>query len=145
MSDGIWHEVGRAVIHPWHHDHYGHMNVRHYAPFFDDGIYHFWARMGLPTGQMAQAHGLHSVTAQETTRFLRELKAGDLIVLEGRLDRVGSRSVTFTLRMRHAETGTVHATCEVVEVIFDPAARTSAPMPDPVRAQLLRHLPGGAA
>jgi acyl-CoA thioester hydrolase len=23
----------RGVVHPWHHDHFGHMNVRHYAPF----------------------------------------------------------------------------------------------------------------
>lgn len=89
------------------------------------------------------AHGLHTVAAQETTRFLRELKAGDLVVIEGRLDRVGRRSVGFTLRMRHVDTGIVHATCEVVEVIFDPVARASAPMPEAVRAQLLRHLPGG--
>ena len=136
MTDSNWTEVGRGVIHPWHHDHYGHMNVRHYAPFFDDAIYHFWAALGLSTGQMADEFGLHTVTAQETTRFLRELKAGDLIVIEGRLDRIGTRSVTFTLRMRHADSGTIHATCEVVEVIFDPATRASAPMPDAMRSRL---------
>ncbi|WP_292294653.1 hypothetical protein, partial [Marivita sp.] len=32
-------EVMRAVVHPWHHDHFGHMNVRHYATFFDDATY----------------------------------------------------------------------------------------------------------
>ena len=130
----------RGVVHPWHHDHFGHMNVRHYAPFFDDATYHLWTRLGLPYSTMLPEHGVHTVTAQATTRFLRELKGGDLIVIDGATTRLGNRSASFLLRMLHADTGELHATYDLVEVFFDPKARRSAPMPETVRAKLAAHL-----
>jgi acyl-CoA thioester hydrolase len=129
-------EVMRGVIHPWHLDHFGHMNVRHYAPFFDDAIYHLWAQLGLSYDQMEARFGIHAVTAQASTGFRRELVAGDLIVIDAAVARLGNRSCTFHLRMLHAVTGVVHATYDVVEVFFDPATRHSAAMPDAVRATL---------
>jgi acyl-CoA thioester hydrolase len=129
-------ELLRAVVHPWHHDHFGHMNVRHYAPFFDDACYHMWMRLGLCYARMQDAHGVHTVTAEGKTRFLRELTAGDLIVIDGAVSRIGTRSCVFHLRMLNADTGIVHATYDAVEVFFDPVARRSAPMPDALRAKL---------
>lgn len=129
-------EVLRGVIHPWHQDHFGHMNVRHYAPFFDDATYHMWTRLGLPYCDMQAHYGVHTVSAQATTRFIRELTAGDLIVIDGAVCRIGTRSCTFQLRMRHADTGLDHASYEVVEVFFDPATRASTDMPDAVRMRL---------
>lgn len=29
-----------SVVHPWHCDDMGHMNVRHYAAMFDDASFH---------------------------------------------------------------------------------------------------------
>jgi acyl-CoA thioester hydrolase len=133
-------EVMRGVIHPWHLDHFGHMNVRHYAPFFDDAIYHVWALLGLSYAHMQTHFGIHAVTAQATTGFQQELTAGDLIVIDASVRRLGHRSCTFLLRMRHADTGAIHATYEVVEVFFDPTTRKSTPMPDAVRAALQLHL-----
>ncbi|MGY6696850.1 MAG: acyl-CoA thioesterase [Roseinatronobacter sp.] len=129
-------ELLRGVIHPWHHDHFGHMNVRHYAPFFDDACYHMWTRLGVPYRDMQARYGVHTVSAQATTRFMKELRAGDLIVIDGGVGKIGTRSCTFELRMRHADTGDEHAIHEVVEVFFDPATRRSTAMPDPIRAQL---------
>ncbi len=129
-------ELLRGVIHPWHHDHFGHMNVRHYAPFFDDACYHIWTRLGLPYSRMIPEHGVHTVTAEAKTRFVRELTAGDLIVIDGAVTRIGTRSTVFGFRMLHADTGALHATCDVVEVFFSPETRASAPMPDAVRALL---------
>jgi acyl-CoA thioester hydrolase len=129
-------ELLRGVVHPWHHDHFGHMNVRHYAPFFDDATYHLWTRLGLAYSEMQASHGVHMVTAQATTRFVQELQAGDLIVIEGSVERLGTKSCTFHLRMLHADTGALHATYDLVEVFFDPQTRKSAPMPQAVRSQL---------
>ena len=131
-------ELLRGVVHPWHHDHFGHMNVRHYAPFFDDAVYHMWTALGLPYAAMASDHGLHTVTAEAKTRFLRELTAGDLISIDGAVARVGTKSCAFHLRMLHADTGALHATCDVVEVFFDPATRAAAAMPEAVRSALGR-------
>ena len=129
-------ELLRAVVHPWHLDHFGHMNVRHYAPFFDDATYHMWTRVGLPYSTMLAEHGRHCVTAQATTRFARELIAGDLIAIHGALKRLGNKSVTFQLEMSHADTGNLHASYEITEVFFDPKTRSSAEMPGLVRERL---------
>jgi len=131
-------EVLRAVVHPWHLDHFGHMNVRHYAPFFDDATYHFWTCAGVPYSGMLAEHGVHCVTAQATTRFVRELVAGDLVVISGVVARLGTKSVAFEFEMRHADTGALHAAYEMTEVFFDPKTRSSAEMPGPVRACLER-------
>jgi acyl-CoA thioester hydrolase len=132
-------ELLRGVVHPWHQDHFGHMNVRHYAPFFDDACYHMWTRLGIPYARMLSNYGIHCVSAQATTRFIKELGAGDLIVIDGVVQRIGKKSSTFLLGMRHADTGELHATCEIVEVFFDPATRSSTTMPKPIREKLLQH------
>ncbi|MGY6548532.1 MAG: acyl-CoA thioesterase [Roseinatronobacter sp.] len=129
-------EVLRGVVHPWHMDHFGHMNVRHYAPFFDDAVYHLWTRLGLPYAQMLALHRVHMVTVAAQTQFLHELTAGDLIVITGRVARIGTKSCALALEMRHADTATLHARYDVTEVVFDPATRRSAPMPAAMRAQL---------
>ena len=134
MTDRL--HLFRGVVHPWHHDHFGHMNVRHYAPFFDDATYHLWTLLGLPYSEMQVTHGIHTVSAEATTRFIKELVAGDLIVIDGAAMRIGGRSVTFHLRMLHADTGALHATYDLVEVFFDPEARASAPIPAAVREKL---------
>jgi acyl-CoA thioester hydrolase len=125
-----------GVVHPWHHDHFGHMNVRHYAPFFDDASYHLWTALGLPYSVMQERFGVHCVTASATTNFLRELTAGDLIRIDGAVTRLGSKSIGFRLRMHHADTGALHATYDLVEVVFDPVTRASAEMPADLRAML---------
>ena len=138
MADRL--ELLRGVVHPWHHDIFGHMNVRHYAPFFDDAVFHMWTRLGLAYSEIIPQHGVHTVTAQATTQFVKELTAGDLIVIDGVVSRVGSKSVTFHLRMLHADTGALHATYDQVDVFFDPQTRASAAMPDGVREKLNAHL-----
>lgn len=136
-------ELTRSVVHPWHHDHFGHMNVRHYAPFFDDASYHLWTLLGLPYSGMLAEHGIHCVTAQATTNFLKELAAGDLVAIDGSVTRVGTKSATFQLRMRHAETGEIHATYDLVEVFFDPETRKSTAMPAGIREKLAAWLEHG--
>jgi acyl-CoA thioester hydrolase len=133
-------EVLRGVVHPLHHDHFGHMNVRYYAPFFDDATYHMWTGLELPYSRMIPEHGVHTVAAQTTTRFLKELVAGDLVVIDGAVVRLGTKSVTFHLRMHHADTGVLHATYDTVEVFFDPRTRRSTAMPATIRARLSAHL-----
>ncbi len=109
------------------------MNVRWYAHFFDDGAYHVWSVFWGSHQRMAQEFGLHTVTARAATVFRKELVAGDLIVIDCAVTRIGGKSCTFVERMRHADSGLVHATYELTEVFFDPNTRKAAPMPAPVR------------
>ena len=116
------------------------MNVRHYAPFFDDATYHMWTRLDLPYSRMIPEHGVHTVSAKAITQFLKELIAGDLIAIDGVVTRIGKKSASFHLRMLHADTGALHATYDLVEVFFSPESRKSVPMPDSVRVRLATHL-----
>lgn len=131
MSRSI--ELLKGVVHPWHCDSFGHMNVRWYAHFFDDGAYHIWSAYWGSHQKMEREFGVHTVTARATTDFIQELVAGDLIVIDCIVTRVGTKSCTFKERMMHVDTGVPHATYEVTEVFFDPATRTAAAMPQPIR------------
>ena len=133
-------EIFRGVIHPWHHDIFGHMNVRWYGHFFDDAAFHLWPALGISLQTMEREHGVHTVTAKTTTNFIKELKAGDLIVVDAAVTRLGNKSVSVELRMKHVDTGEVHATYEFTEVYFDPKTRRSAEMPQAVRDTLSAYL-----
>ena len=130
--------VFRSVIHPWHHDEFGHMNVRWYAHFFDDAAYFCFLEFGLDVAEMQEKYGVHTVTANATTSFIRELTAGDLVTIDGAIARLGKKSITVQLRMVNARTGVLHATYELVEVFFDPATRSSVEMPQEIRDQIAK-------
>lgn len=133
MAD--WIETHRAVVHQWYCDHLGHMNVRYYAHFFDDAGFHFWT--GIPGAQdIMKRHGIGVVVARTTNDFIQEARAGELVVVNSALTRLGTKSLTYTQRLTNAETGTLLATQDAVEVIFDPAARKATEMPAELRALL---------
>ena len=129
-------EILRGVVHPWYCDTFGHMNVRWYAHFFDDAAFHIWPLYWGSHQKMQSEFGVHTVTARATTDFIKELVAGDLIIVNCEIERIGSKSATFKEEIIHADSGDVHATYEVVEVFFDPQTRRAAEMPDPVRQAL---------
>lgn len=135
MSDG-WRELMRGVIHPWHHDQFGHMNVRWYSHFFDDAIFHLYPAFGISLQAMLDEYGVHTVTASAKVTFEQELKAGDLIRIDGGVVRVGGKSLTFALRMFAIDTGERHATYEITEVCFDPKTRKSTPLPVGLKQKL---------
>jgi acyl-CoA thioester hydrolase len=134
-------EILRGVVHPWYCDNFGHMNVRWYGHFFDDAAFHLWPLYWGSHQKMLEQFGVHTVTASSTTTFLKELVAGDLILVDSLLTRIGRKSCSFTERMLHVDTRAVHATYETTEVFFDPQTRKSRAMPAPIRQALeTRHL-----
>ena len=133
-----WFELSRSVVMPAHCDHYGHMNVRHYAAFFDDAGWHILSRAGVSLSEL-RARGLGSVVATLTIDFHHELTAGQLIAITGRITRVGTKSFSYEMRLHDIDGMTHCATQKVTEVCFDTRARQSAPWPDDVRAALARH------
>ena len=129
-------EILRGVIHPWYCDVFGHMNVRWYSHFFDDAAFHLWSLYWGSHQKMLHELGVHTVTAAATVQFQQELVAGDLIIVDSLLTRVGGKSCTFTERMLHVDTMEVHATYETTEVFFDPKTRKSTQMPPAIREAL---------
>jgi acyl-CoA thioester hydrolase len=135
-----WFELYRAIVMPAHCDHYGHMNVRHYAAFFDDAGWHILARAGVSLADL-RARGLGSVVATLTIDFHHEMKAGQLAVIKGTFTRVGTKSFAYEMRLHEVDSMTHCATQKTVEVCFDTAARIATPFPDDIRLKLASMVP----
>ncbi|MEN3794399.1 thioesterase family protein [Fulvimarina sp. MAC3] len=134
-------DLGGFVVHPWHLDQFGHMNVRWYAPVFDDASFLFWEKAGLSMRAMTEIHGVHTVTLKAETEFKRELLAGDCTFIGGRVTRVGGKSVTLEMTLHTYRTGEVHAIYRTVEVFVEAGSHASCAIPDAVRETLEGYLP----
>jgi len=86
-----WFELYRTIVMPAHCDHYGHMNVRYYASFFDEAGWHMLAFAGISLSDL-RARGLGTVVATLTIDFHHEIKAGQLVLIKGKFVRVGEKS-----------------------------------------------------
>lgn len=132
------HCVGGGVVHPWHIDQFGHMNVRWYAHFFDDASFQFMMTLGLDQSGAANTSGAHCVTAQSTVQYKAELVAGNCVQIFATLARIGRKSVTIRFRMTDRASGKLYATCETVEVFVNPATHASMVIPDDLRTTLAK-------
>ena len=130
-----WHELTRGIVMPAHCDAYGHMNVRHYAAFFDEAGWHMFAKAGISLADLRE-QGLGSVVASLTIDFHHELTAGQLILVTGAFTRVGDKSYSYEMRLHESESMTHCATQKTVEVCFDTRARRSTPWPDDLRSRI---------
>ena len=135
-----WHELTRGVVMPAQCDVYGHMNVRHYAAFFDDAGWHMLGKAGVSLKDL-HARSLGSVVATLTIDFHHELTAGQLTLVTGAFTRAGGKSFGYEMRLYEADSMTHCATQKTVEVCFDMKARRSAPLPDEVRRSVLLMVP----
>lgn len=133
MAD--WTECYRGVVYPWDCDHLGHLNVKNYTGMFDQAAFHLQHILGLTPVDLRDS-GTTAVDAQHTVRFLSEQLAGSLIVIDGALTKIGTKSFTCTYRMRNMETGDVAATAEIVSVYFSLETRASKEIPPELRSQL---------
>jgi acyl-CoA thioester hydrolase len=130
-----WHELTRGVVMPSHCDSYGHMNVRHYAAFFDDAGWHMFAKAGVSLNEL-RGQSLGSVVATLTIDFHHELTAGQLVLVTGAFTRVGAKSYSYEMRLYESDSMTHCATQKTVEVCFDTQARASKEWPDLIRSKI---------
>jgi len=130
-----WFDLSRTIVLPAHCDSYGHMNVRHYAAFFDDAGWHILGMAGVSLADVRR-RGLGTVMASLAIEFHHEITAGQLALVRGAVTRVGSKSFSYELRLYEADSMTHCATEKAVEVCFDTEARKSVALPDDVREKL---------
>lgn len=127
-------ECHRGVVHPWQCDVMGHFTTRFYAAMFDDASYHLLAAAGFSAAHIGRGLGFADV--RTTISYLAELKAGDLVVIKGAVEKVGTKSLTTRYGMYDVATGVVAAQMETVCVQFDLRARKAVPIADDIRAKL---------
>lgn len=124
------------VVHQWNCDHFGHLNVRHYAAAFDDAIFIFWARMG----HVPRHGGAYPVSVELKIGFKHEALAGMITDIACRVVKVGGKSVGLQFEMKEKSDQTVLAVCDVVEVFVDPDTRQSCAIPAAHRAEVTLHI-----
>jgi acyl-CoA thioester hydrolase len=137
MGNGF--ELYRTIVMPAHCDIYGHLNVRHYAAFFDEAGWQMLAMAGVSLEDL-RARGLGSVVATLTIDFHHELTAGQLVLVSGTFTRVGEKSFGYEMRLYAADSMTHCATQKTIEVCFDTTRRASAPLPPDIREKLAQHV-----
>lgn len=130
-----WFDLYRGIVMPAHCDIYGHLNVRQYAAFFDDAGWHIPRMAGLSLEDI-RARGLGTVAATLTIDFHHEIRAGQLLLIQGAVRRVGTKSFSHEMRLYEADSMTHCATQKAVEVCFDMQARKSVELPGDVREKL---------
>jgi len=126
-------ETYRGAIYPWHCDHLGHMNNMWYAGKFDEASWNLLLQLGVsPSYQRQNARGVAAV--EQNTNFVRELMAGDVVEVRSEILEIREKTMRCRHTMFNADTGEVAATCEIVGVHVDMAARKSCPFPQELRA-----------
>jgi acyl-CoA thioester hydrolase len=130
-----WFDLSRTVVLPLHCDGYGHMNVRHYAAFFDDAGWHMLAMAGISLAEVKRS-GLGTVMASLTIEFHHEITAGQLALIRGAFTRVGTKSFSHELRLYEADSMTHCATQKSVEVCFDTRERKGIALPEDLKRKL---------
>jgi acyl-CoA thioester hydrolase len=130
-----WIDLWRGIVMPAQCDVYGHMNVRHYAAFFDDAGWHLPHMAGLSLEEI-QARGLGTVVATLAIDFHHEIRAGQLAMIRGAITRVGTKSFSHEMRLYATDSMTHCATQKTVEVCFDTRARKGVALPDDMRSKL---------
>ncbi len=129
----------RGAVYPRHLDHMGHMNIQFYVAKFDAAIWHLFDRIGV-TADYIREHNRGMAAVEMNVRYLKELRAGDLVSVCSGVLRVGGRSIDLVQEMRLGEAGDLAAVMRVTAVHLDREAHRAVPLPEEIAARAREHL-----
>ena len=114
----------RGVVHQWHCDHMGHMNVMWFVGKFDEATWNLGAQMGMTSQYLKDAkRGMAAV--EQRISYRREALVGDIVVIRSAVLEVRPKSVRFVHEMFRGDDGDHLSTMIVVGVHIDIVARKS--------------------
>ena len=128
-------ETFRATVAPADCDHLGHMNVQHYFAAVSDGVFAVMVQLGLGPREIRERKMSFAVVHAET-EFQQELHAGDVIVLESTVEKLGTKSATFHHRLSNVATGTLAMNTKFKCVLLDLEHRSGLEIPDDIRTAI---------
>jgi acyl-CoA thioester hydrolase len=126
-------ETARGTLHTWQCDHMGHVNVRAYGELFEQACWQLYNRIGI-TPSLLRSGTFHVAAVQQDIRYLRELLAGDVIVVRSLVTEVREKVLRFAHRLHNVETGVLCATSAFTVVCIDSAARRARAFPAEIAA-----------
>jgi acyl-CoA thioester hydrolase len=126
-------ETARGTVHSWQCDHMGHVNVRAYGEFFEEACWQLYSAVGI-TPSLLRSGSFHMAAVEQHIRYLRELLAGDVIVVRSVVTEVREKVLKFAHQLHNVETGVLCATSAFTVVCIDSAARRARPFPEAIAA-----------
>jgi acyl-CoA thioester hydrolase len=109
------------------------MNVQHYFMAVSNGMFAMMSHLGL-TPEEIQRRQMSFAVVHAETDFHRELRSGDVMLLESTVLKIGDKSATFQHRLRNLSTDNVAMTTDFRCVLLDLRRREAIPIPDDIRA-----------
>ncbi len=125
-------ETYGGTVYPHQLDHMGHMNVQWYTAKFDEATWHLFAQIGITPSYIAQ-HNMGMAALEQTTHYLAEAMAGDLLLIESTVIDIKNKTIRFFHTMSNAENNKHLATSEIVAAHLNREIRKSAPLPESIR------------
>jgi acyl-CoA thioester hydrolase len=121
-------ETARGIVHAWQCDHMGHANLRAYAEFFEQALWHVFNRIGM-TPSLLRTNDYRMAGVQQNISYRKELLPGDLVYVRSRLAEISERKLRMEHEMVNAESEEICATCELTAVCIDAKTRKPRPFP----------------
>ena len=132
--------VQKNVAHPWMCDVLGHMTTRHYVAMFDDAAYHMLYSVFGWTGSSDDENRIAWADVQHTIDYKAEVSAGDLLEIEGKLTKIGNKSITISYEMKNLGKDEIAATLKVICVLFDLKTRQSVKISNDLKNLAAKYL-----
>jgi len=129
----------RYFVEPSWMDNLGHMTATRYVTVFDECSMNLLKFYGLGK-EYTQSSNCGFFTVDLRTKFLRELKEGEPIVVSARIVVVEQKKILTYYEMIRTTDNILAATHAQVSVHVDLKARRSAPLPDAARITLFEAL-----
>ena len=130
------HLLFKGVVHPWHCDVMGHMNTRYYLAMFDDAGYQLLQEA---SGWTVMEDGWRDrgwADVHNSIDYLSELRAGDLVEIEGGISAIGNSSITAHYRMKNKVTENSVAKMTAKLIFFDLVARRSTHLTEELKQRM---------
>lgn len=128
-------EVARGHVLPEWIDVNDHMNVAFYLLAFDQAVDALWERLGL-TEDYVKTHSSSTIAVESHVTWQREIREGDAYIVTTQILAYDEKRIHQFQRMYHADKGYLSATCEWMNLHFDPGVRRVAPWPEEIRARI---------
>jgi acyl-CoA thioester hydrolase len=124
----------RGLVHQWHCDHMGHMNVMWYVGKFDEATWNLAASLGMTSSYMREA-GRGMAAVEQHISYRREALVGDVIVVRSAVLELKPKSIRFAHEMFRGDGGDHLSTMLVTGVHIDVQARRSVQFEPQIFAQ----------
>ena len=118
----------RGVVHPWHCDIMGHMNVVWYVSKFDEASWQLASMLGLNNSYFLKKH-MGIAALQQNITYKSEMVAGSTVTVRSGVLEMKEKVVRLVHEMHNDTTDEIAAVMVLTAVHFNTRKRKSCPFP----------------